>query len=83
MCLFGFSGGGTWSAMTAGSDRRFKYMVMLGGGIYDLGKAMKHLPVIQKDRYLNTGDVMSKNLNREKTILISTKYYLKYKHKHF
>ncbi len=48
VCLFGFSGGGTWSAMTAGSDRRFKYMVMLGGGIYDLGKAMKHLPVIQK-----------------------------------
>ncbi|MDF2590998.1 MAG: hypothetical protein K0S75_464 [Clostridia bacterium] len=46
--LFGFSGGGTWSAMTAGTDQRFDHMVLVGGGIYDLVKMLHWLPAIQK-----------------------------------
>jgi pimeloyl-ACP methyl ester carboxylesterase len=50
--IFGFSGGGTWAAMTAGTDQRFDHMVSIGGSIYDLDKAIKWLPAIQKKQVM-------------------------------
>jgi hypothetical protein len=46
--VFGFSGGGTMSTIMAAADVRFKIMVSYGGSIYDLGKAIKGLPAMQK-----------------------------------
>jgi dipeptidyl aminopeptidase/acylaminoacyl peptidase len=46
--LFGFSGAGTWAAMLAGTDPRFKWMVTVGGAIYNLGKSIRWLPAMQK-----------------------------------
>lgn len=50
--LFGFSGGGTWSAMTAGTNQRFDHMVSVGGGIYNLDKILKWMPAIQKKQVM-------------------------------
>ena len=46
--IFGFSGGGTMSTILAAADQRFKLLVSYGGSIYDLGKAIKGLPAMQK-----------------------------------
>ena len=48
VALFGFSGGGTWAAMIAGTDARFRWLVTVGGAIYDLGESVRRLPAMQK-----------------------------------
>jgi dienelactone hydrolase len=50
--IFGFSGGGTWAAMIAGTDQRFDHMISIGGSIYDLDKAIRWLPAIQKKQVM-------------------------------
>lgn len=50
--IFGFSGGGTWAAMIAGTDQRFDHMISVGGSIYDLDKAIRWLPAIQKKQVM-------------------------------
>ncbi|NHJ01864.1 MAG: alpha/beta hydrolase [Candidatus Heimdallarchaeota archaeon] len=50
--VFGFSGGGTMATILAAADQRFKIMVSYGGAIYDLGKAIKGLPAMQKRQLL-------------------------------
>lgn len=46
--VFGFSGAGTWAAMTAGTDDRFRWFITVGGAIYDLDYSIRWLPAIQK-----------------------------------
>jgi pimeloyl-ACP methyl ester carboxylesterase len=46
--VLGFSGGGTWAAMTAGTDSRFGWLVAIGGAIYNLDKSIRWLPAMQK-----------------------------------
>ena len=48
LAVFGFSGGGTWSAMTAGTIQGLKVMVSVGGSIYNLDNSINHLPAMQK-----------------------------------
>jgi dipeptidyl aminopeptidase/acylaminoacyl peptidase len=48
VALFGFSGGGTWAAMLAGTNARFRWLVTVGGAIYDLGESVRRLPAMQK-----------------------------------
>ncbi len=48
IAVYGFSGGGTWSAMYASVSERVKCMVNVGGGILNLGKLLKGLPAMQK-----------------------------------
>lgn len=48
LAVFGFSGGGTWSAMTASTFPKLKAMVSVGGAIYNLDKSINGLPAMQK-----------------------------------
>ncbi len=52
ICVCGFSGGGSYAAMMAGSDPRFKCFVSYGGGIYNLEKAIRGLPSTQKKQVM-------------------------------
>lgn len=46
--VFGFSGGGTWAAMAAAINLHIRWMVTIGGAIYNLDQSVRALPAMQK-----------------------------------
>jgi len=48
MAVYGFSGGGTWSAMYASVSSNVACMVNVGGGILNLENLIKGMPAMQK-----------------------------------
>ncbi len=48
MAVYGFSGGGTWSAMYASVSPKVSCMVNVGGGILNLLDLIKGMPAMQK-----------------------------------
>lgn len=50
--VFGFSGGGTWAVMAAASNPKIRWMVTVGGAIYNLDESVNALPAMQKRQIL-------------------------------
>lgn len=48
LVVFGFSGGGTWAAMAAAINPEIRWMVTIGGAIYNLAQSVSALPAMQK-----------------------------------
>lgn len=48
LAVYGFSGGGTWSAMYASVSQKVSCMVNVGGGILNLYELIKGMPAMQK-----------------------------------
>jgi dienelactone hydrolase len=59
----GFSGGGTYAAMMASVEPRFKCFVSYGGGIYNLEEAIRTLPSSQKRQVMKHWGCTRKDLD--------------------
>lgn len=63
LAIFGFSGGGTWAAMTAGGFEKLNLMISVGGAIFKLDYSIKNLPQMQKRQVMKHWGVPEKEFS--------------------